>query len=232
MWGYDVTSVPNVTDRYHRCVAEVGSAQTRCWAELDQHLMEDVVPWIPLIAHNRQRLVSERVVSFSYDQFTTLPALDHIALKPGTEPTPFPTPSAQPVPDIPNGVYRFTITAEEYERAGLEFENPDDMRENTGTTTITIRDGHWTSLITADHKFFAPVNMGRYTGSGNRVTWIAEKPFFNAITLPPMTWNFDGAALRFRFVTCGNLNDLEPDNPDLCDFFKVSFEAHPWVKVG
>jgi hypothetical protein len=231
-WGYDVTEVPDVTDRYERCVTEVGSAQTRCWAELDQHLMEDVVPWIPLIAHNRQRLVSERVVNFSYDQFTTLPALDHIALKPGTEPTPFPTPSAEPVPDIPNGVYRFTITAKDYERAGLEFENPDDMRENTGTSTITLRDGKWTSLITANHRYFAPVNMGRYTGSGDRVTWISEKPFFNAITMPPMTWTFDGTALRFRFVNCGNLNELEPDNPDLCDSFKIFFEAHPWVKVG
>jgi hypothetical protein len=229
-WGYDVRSVPNVTDRYHRCVAEVRSAQTRCWAELDQHLMEDVVPWVPLVAHNRQRLVSERVVHFTYDQFTTLPALDQIALEPGTAPTAFPTP-AVPVPDIPNGVYRVTLTVNDYRRFGVSA-SAEDLREDTGTRTITLEDGRWTSVATADRRLFAPVNTGRYTGSGDRVTWIAERPFFNAITLPPMTWRFDGTALRFKFTTCGNLREVEPDFPEACDFFRVFFEAHPWVKVG
>jgi ABC-type transport system substrate-binding protein len=231
-WGYDVTEVPDVTDRYNRCVTEVGSAQTRCWAELDQHLMEDVVPWVPLTKHNRQRLVSERVVHFSYDQFTTLPALDQIALEPGSEPTALPGPPAGPVPDIPDGVYRFTITAKDYKPYGIELNSEEDLAENTGTTTMTLRDGQWTSVVTANHRYFAPVNMGHYRGSGDRVTWIAEKPFFNAITMPPMTWSFDGTALRFRFVSCGNLKELEPDNPQLCDSFKVFFESQPWVKVG
>jgi peptide/nickel transport system substrate-binding protein len=230
-WGYDVREVPNVTERYNRCLPEVGAAQTKCWAELDQFLMETIVPWVPTTVHNRQRLVSERVARFTYAQFTTLPALDQIALKPGTRPTPYPTPVG-PVPAIPDGVYRYTITPNDYVRFGVHIDNPEDLLENTGTTTITLKDGKWTSLVTSDHKYFAPINMGRYTGSGDLVTWIAERPFFNAITLPPMRWSFDGSALRFKFVSCGKLNRLEPDAPDLCESFRVAYEAHPWVKVG
>jgi peptide/nickel transport system substrate-binding protein len=230
--GYRVTEVPDVTDRYNHCLAEIGAAQTRCWAELDQYLMEDVVPWVPIAVHNRQRLVSKRVASFSYDQFTTLPALDQIALKPGTSPAPYPTASAGPIPDIPDGVYRFTITAKDYQRFGVELSDPDQRRESTGVMTITIRDGRWTGVATADHRFYAPVNMGRYTGSGDRVTWITERPSFHALTLPQMTWTYDGDALRFKFVNCGNLSEFDPANPQVCDTFKVPFEAKPWVKIG
>ena len=51
-WGYSVTSVPSVEDRLGACAARWGSAQTECWAELDQYLMTEVVPWVPL--HVRQ----------------------------------------------------------------------------------------------------------------------------------------------------------------------------------
>jgi peptide/nickel transport system substrate-binding protein len=79
-WGYKITEVPSVTDRFDRCEAEIGSDQTQCWAGLDEYLMLQVVPWVPLLFHNRQRMISSRVIHFSYDQFTTLPALDQIAL--------------------------------------------------------------------------------------------------------------------------------------------------------
>ncbi|HJP65610.1 MAG TPA: ABC transporter substrate-binding protein [Actinomycetota bacterium] len=231
-WGYEVTSVPSITTRYDQCVTKVGDAQAKCWAELDQYLMEDVVPWVPTTVHNRQRLVSGRVVHFTYDQFTTLPALDQLALKPGTAPAPYPTPPDGPVPPIPDGVYRYTITPSDHDRFGDHTDDPQDLAENTGTITITLKDGTWKSVQTGDHKFFAPVNEGTYRGSGNRVTWESTRPFINAIKLPEMAWSFDGHALRFRFLSCGNLNTLEPDNPILCRGFRVNYEAHPWVKVG
>jgi hypothetical protein len=46
--------------------------------------MEQITPWIPYASPNETRIVSDRVVSISIDQFTTLPALDRIALEPGS----------------------------------------------------------------------------------------------------------------------------------------------------
>lgn len=79
-WGYSVTSVPTVEEKVSECHPLVGDEQIRCWAELDQHLMEQVVPWVPLFLPNNVYIVSPRVVATSFDQFTTLPALDRIAL--------------------------------------------------------------------------------------------------------------------------------------------------------
>jgi peptide/nickel transport system substrate-binding protein len=80
-WGYRVTSVPSVDDRIRACRERVGSAQLQCWVALDQHLMENVVPWVPYISEIRVQVVPTRVAHFSYDQFGTLPALDHIAIQ-------------------------------------------------------------------------------------------------------------------------------------------------------
>jgi peptide/nickel transport system substrate-binding protein len=82
-WGYDVTEVPSVDDRIDACLIEVGEAQLRCWADLDQYLMEDVVPWVPYFSEAHVEVVPRRIVRYSYDQFTALPALDQIALPPG-----------------------------------------------------------------------------------------------------------------------------------------------------
>ena len=79
-WGYEVTSVPNVDDRIRRCDATTGLDQTRCWAELDQYMMEQVVPVVPCFVIQWTALLSERVVSYSYSI-----ALDRISLVPGSE---------------------------------------------------------------------------------------------------------------------------------------------------
>lgn len=84
-WGYAVTSVPSVDDRIQVCLERRGAARTQCWAELDQYLMTEVVPWVPYMITESAEVVSERVVAFSFDQFSTLPALDRIALAPGSE---------------------------------------------------------------------------------------------------------------------------------------------------
>ena len=81
-WGYPVTSVPSLDSELAECTRLVGGAQTRCWAALDQLVMEQVVPWIPYAAPNEARTFSARVVSFSIDQFANLPSLDRIALEP------------------------------------------------------------------------------------------------------------------------------------------------------
>jgi hypothetical protein len=60
-------------------------ARTECWAELDQYLMTEVVSRVPYLFMEQTEVVSERVDAYSFDQFAALPALDRIALAPGSE---------------------------------------------------------------------------------------------------------------------------------------------------
>jgi hypothetical protein len=82
-WGYPVTEVPSVDVRIDACLTKVGQAQLQCWVELDQYLMENVVPWVPYLSENHVQVVPVRIVHFSHDQFSGLPALDRIALREG-----------------------------------------------------------------------------------------------------------------------------------------------------
>jgi peptide/nickel transport system substrate-binding protein len=83
-WGYHVTKVPSVDDRIDSCLVQFGEAELRCWADLDQYLMENVVPIIPYFSENHVQVVPRRIIRYSFDQFGCLPALDQIALQPGS----------------------------------------------------------------------------------------------------------------------------------------------------
>jgi hypothetical protein len=78
--GYAVTEVPNIDARLAACTALVSAAQTRCWAELDQYLTQEVVPWVPYLFESYVRTVSADVARYSFDQSVGLPALDQIAI--------------------------------------------------------------------------------------------------------------------------------------------------------
>jgi peptide/nickel transport system substrate-binding protein len=84
-WGYTVTSVPSVDDRIELCVARRGVARAQCWTELDQYLTTEIVSRLSYWVTENATVVSERVVAFSFDQLTGLPALDRIALAPGSD---------------------------------------------------------------------------------------------------------------------------------------------------
>jgi ABC-type transport system substrate-binding protein len=79
-WGYDVTTVPSIDAKIDECLALVGDLQFRCWAEADQRLMAKVVPGIPFVFEKKVQLVSDRVVAYSFAQFSISPALDRIAI--------------------------------------------------------------------------------------------------------------------------------------------------------
>jgi peptide/nickel transport system substrate-binding protein len=81
-WGYAAASVPSVDRNLRECEAAIGGVQFQCWAELDQLLMERVVPGIPYALRTEVRIVSERVASFAIDQAFTMPALDRFQLTP------------------------------------------------------------------------------------------------------------------------------------------------------
>jgi peptide/nickel transport system substrate-binding protein len=80
--GYQAAAAPSIDAEIEECNTIVGGAQTQCWARLDQLLMEEIVPAVPLLQPAETRIVSERVVSISIDQLTNQPALDRIALDP------------------------------------------------------------------------------------------------------------------------------------------------------
>jgi peptide/nickel transport system substrate-binding protein len=82
-YGYAIRSVPSVEGKIAGCEPLVGEAQTQCWAELDQLLMEKVVPWVPILYERSTIAVSARVARFSFDQLTSLPALDQISVRTG-----------------------------------------------------------------------------------------------------------------------------------------------------
>jgi peptide/nickel transport system substrate-binding protein len=83
---YDANEVPGVDDQIQECDAlPVGDERFTCWAELDQTLMEEIVPWVPLTFTNDVFVISDRVQNYVYDQFAGQPALNMIALEGGGE---------------------------------------------------------------------------------------------------------------------------------------------------
>jgi hypothetical protein len=81
-WGYEPHEMPNIDDRIDLCHARTGDDEAQCWAELDQYLMENVVPLIPYRFERRTGTVSARVVGYSFDQAIAMPALDWMAVPP------------------------------------------------------------------------------------------------------------------------------------------------------
>ncbi len=80
-WGYDVAEVPSVDDKVTECSElEPGDERFQCWAELDQQLMEEVVPWVPYLFDNSVDIISENVQNYSFDQFAGLAAFDSLAV--------------------------------------------------------------------------------------------------------------------------------------------------------
>ena len=83
---YEVTEVPSVDDKIAECDAlPIGDERFTCFAELDQTLMEDIVPWVPLTFTKDVFVIGDRVQNYTYDQFSGQPALDKVALAGGGE---------------------------------------------------------------------------------------------------------------------------------------------------
>ena len=80
--GYDVTDVPSVDDQITEANAQTGDARFQAWADLDTTLMEQVVPWVPYLFDNNVDVYSERIVNYSFDQFSGLAAWDQLAIAP------------------------------------------------------------------------------------------------------------------------------------------------------
>ncbi|MBI4261441.1 MAG: hypothetical protein HY658_12845 [Actinobacteria bacterium] len=79
-WGYDAPEVPSIEDKLAECNPLQGDEQTQCFAELDQLLMEEVVPWVPYLFDNNIDIVSENVLNYHFDQFAGLGAYEKFAI--------------------------------------------------------------------------------------------------------------------------------------------------------
>jgi peptide/nickel transport system substrate-binding protein len=230
-WGYRVSHVPSVDSRISKCLTLTFNEQTRCYAEFDQFLTTQVVPWVPLVSLVSSRLTSDRVSAFNFDPSPSnpMPALDRVMLEPGSPPAPF-SHKQHLVPSIPNGVYRFTITREDL----LHFDPESDrggILENTGTTTAYLRNGLFEFVQRADHEIENPISVGTYQGRGDQVTFHVQQPTFNALTIPKASWRLNGRALRIKLLNCGDLDQLDPSG-HLCKDIRAVYEAHPWMKVA
>ena len=85
-WGYSVSEVASVDDKFGACRTRGGSSAFSCWAELDQLMSEQVVAWIPVASHLAAHLISDRIDRFEFAGSETLPAMERISIRPEAAP--------------------------------------------------------------------------------------------------------------------------------------------------
>lgn len=78
-WGYQVTDVPSVDGQVVRCRQEIGANQAPCWARLDQYVMSELMPAVPIAEISPLRLSSPGIGDLPWDQIYLEPALDRVA---------------------------------------------------------------------------------------------------------------------------------------------------------
>lgn len=78
-WGYDVTQVPSLDRRIERCERELGAGQAACWARLDQYVVTELMPAVPMGYFATLRLSSPDIGPFPWDEVLVNPALERIA---------------------------------------------------------------------------------------------------------------------------------------------------------
>jgi ABC-type transport system substrate-binding protein len=82
-WGYDVAEVPSIDGQVERCRREIGANQAPCWARIDQYVVSELMPAIPIAEISPLRLSSPGIGTLPWDQIYLEPALDRIAVPAG-----------------------------------------------------------------------------------------------------------------------------------------------------
>jgi hypothetical protein len=226
-YGYTVRSVPNIDDRLAACEEAVFQAQVRCWAELDQYLSEQLVPWVPLTQMTQGWLHSSRVQEFNVDASIgiPMPALDRILVH-GEPASPAPTPPAlSPVPAIPEGTYRVTLSASDIAEAG----GPPNDQDGAGTYTIDLHGGRYFTHHVGTGHIEDPIFVGWYDGNGSSIRFHNDQPFYFRGELAPLTWRVEGTSLIFQMDECAG---LASDDPDFCALERAFYTAHPWEPLS
>ena len=77
-WGYDVTHVPSLDDQIERCEHELGAGQAACWARLDQYVVTQLLPAVPMGYRATLRLSAPAIGPFPWDEINLQPALERV----------------------------------------------------------------------------------------------------------------------------------------------------------
>jgi len=79
---------PSVDADVARCESLANDARNACWDAFDHHVMEDIVPWVPIAWTNDLTVTGPTVVAntVTLDQFTGLISLCHLAVREETAP--------------------------------------------------------------------------------------------------------------------------------------------------
>ena len=84
-YDYEITEVPSVDAEIDECVPTTADERIQCWADFDEFVSTEVIPWVPYLFDNNVDIVSSDVVNYTFDQFHGGAALDHIGLAGGGE---------------------------------------------------------------------------------------------------------------------------------------------------
>ena len=76
--GLHVTRVSLLDDQIGRCEQELGAGQAACWARLDQYVMTQLMPAVPMGYFGTLRLSSPAIGPFPWDEVYLQPALDRV----------------------------------------------------------------------------------------------------------------------------------------------------------
>jgi hypothetical protein len=120
----------------------------------------------------------------------------------------------------PNGTYRTTFTAEQLRGPGI---GPKQRNQNAGTWTLKLANGKWSLALKAAVPGNSGVLAGSYSGSGQTVTFLHQKPAGVAGVAVKVAWSFDGTALHFRWIS-----GVKVPAPVI----KVVWTRHPWVAIS
>jgi hypothetical protein len=113
-----------------------------------------------------------------------------------------------------NGVYRVEITDEDLRAGGVT--DTEDLAENHGVYTWTLRDGAWHFECRAPNPQENPSDDGTYTVDGPRVTFVFPP---GGPGTPTFTWRVEDDGIRFS-------------TPQAADpIITVLITAHPWTRL-
>jgi ABC-type transport system substrate-binding protein len=77
----NIKDIPSVDKDLDKCQSTLGSTRLSCYAALDKKLMTDVVPWVPYLWSTYTNVISKNVTQWQFDQFSTVTAYAHVAVK-------------------------------------------------------------------------------------------------------------------------------------------------------
>jgi peptide/nickel transport system substrate-binding protein len=79
--GYETTELPNVDEDIETCDSlPIGDERFQCWADLDQTLSEEIVPWVNINFAREVFVYGDRIVGWDYDQFSSLPTFSELGV--------------------------------------------------------------------------------------------------------------------------------------------------------